>query len=62
MTDTARPDLDLTISRIIRAPRPVVWRAWTDPASFEQWCPRAVAVPGRRHGTTPGRGVHDPDQ
>ncbi|AHK30754.1 hypothetical protein OPAG_03861 [Rhodococcus opacus PD630] len=37
MTDTARPDLDLTISRIIRAPRPVVWRAWTDPASFEQW-------------------------
>lgn len=32
-----RPDLDLTISRTIRAPRAVVWRAWTEPASFEQW-------------------------
>jgi uncharacterized protein YndB with AHSA1/START domain len=31
------PDLDLTISRVIKAPRPVVWNAWTDPASFEQW-------------------------
>ena len=30
-------ELDLTISRIIRAPRRVVWNAWTDPASFEQW-------------------------
>ncbi|MBC2644010.1 MULTISPECIES: SRPBCC family protein [unclassified Rhodococcus (in: high G+C Gram-positive bacteria)] len=37
MTDTARPDLDLTISRIIKAPRTAVWRAWTDPARFEQW-------------------------
>jgi len=31
------PDLDLTISRIIKAPRSLVWSAWTDPASFEQW-------------------------
>lgn len=31
------PDLDLTISRVIKAPRTVVWSAWTDPASFEQW-------------------------
>jgi uncharacterized protein YndB with AHSA1/START domain len=31
------PALDLTISRVIRAPRSVVWRAWTDPAQFEQW-------------------------
>jgi uncharacterized protein YndB with AHSA1/START domain len=31
------PDLDLTISRVIKAPRAVVWSAWTDPASFEQW-------------------------
>ena len=30
-------ELDLTISRVIKAPRDAVWNAWTDPASFEQW-------------------------
>ena len=30
------PDLDLTISRVIRAPRDAVWRAWTDPARLER--------------------------
>lgn len=28
---------DLYINRIIRAPREVIWNAWTDPRSFEQW-------------------------
>jgi len=28
---------DLTISRIIKAPRAAIWRAWTDPAAFEKW-------------------------
>jgi uncharacterized protein YndB with AHSA1/START domain len=37
MIQSSNPDLDLTISRIIKAPRPVVWNAWTDRASFEQW-------------------------
>lgn len=31
------PDLDLTISRLIKVPRSVIWHAWTDPARFEQW-------------------------
>lgn len=31
------PDLDLTLTRIIRAPRQVVWEAWTDPVKLEQW-------------------------
>lgn len=31
------PDLDLTVKRIIRAPRKAVWEAWTDPASLAQW-------------------------
>lgn len=33
----SRPEFDLTISRVIKAPRHVVWNAWTDQASFEQW-------------------------
>lgn len=37
MTPQVDPSLDLTIARVIRAPRAVVWSAWTDPASFEQW-------------------------
>lgn len=31
------PDLDLTLQRIIRAPRADIWRAWTDPAHLERW-------------------------
>jgi uncharacterized protein YndB with AHSA1/START domain len=37
MTDTFNPDLDLKISRIIRAPKRLVWNAWTDKTSLEQW-------------------------
>jgi len=31
------PELDLTLERVIRAPRAAVWLAWTDPSRFEQW-------------------------
>ncbi|MCU1486729.1 MAG: polyketide cyclase [Actinomycetia bacterium] len=31
------PDLDLTVQRVIRAPRDVVWKAWTDPSRLERW-------------------------
>ena len=31
------PDLDLTLRRVLRAPRTAVWKAWTDPARFERW-------------------------
>jgi len=37
MSQSPDPDLDLTISRVIKASRSVVWSAWTDRASFEQW-------------------------
>jgi uncharacterized protein YndB with AHSA1/START domain len=30
-------NLDLGLERIIRAPRPAVWAAWTDPASLALW-------------------------
>jgi uncharacterized protein YndB with AHSA1/START domain len=44
MSASVQPDLDLTISRIIHAPRSAVWAAWTDRASFEQWWVPAPAV------------------
>jgi uncharacterized protein YndB with AHSA1/START domain len=31
------PELDLTIERVIHAPRRNVWRAWTQPELLEQW-------------------------
>ncbi|MBL8578266.1 MAG: SRPBCC family protein [Mesorhizobium sp.] len=37
MTFSENPDLDLKISRIIRAPVAKVWDAWTDPRKLEQW-------------------------
>ncbi|WPB79867.1 SRPBCC family protein [Archangium violaceum] len=37
MSPSVNPELDLTISRVIKAPRSAIWRAWTDRASFEQW-------------------------
>jgi uncharacterized protein YndB with AHSA1/START domain len=37
MIRPSHDELDLTISRVIKAPRRVVWNAWSDPASFEQW-------------------------
>lgn len=36
-TRAVHQDLDLTLQRVIRAPRGTVWRAWTDPALLEQW-------------------------
>jgi uncharacterized protein YndB with AHSA1/START domain len=31
------PDLDLSLQRVIRAPRETVWRAWTDPSQLARW-------------------------
>ncbi|MCU1551538.1 MAG: polyketide cyclase [Glaciihabitans sp.] len=38
------PDLDLTLQRVIRAPRAVVWRAWTDPSRLAQWWTPAPTI------------------
>ncbi|WP_213813981.1 SRPBCC family protein [Glaciihabitans sp. dw_435] len=44
MTDRIDPALDLSISRVIHAPRNAVWTAWTTPETFEQWWIPAPAV------------------
>ncbi|WP_415971918.1 SRPBCC family protein [Rhodococcus sp. 077-4] len=38
------PSLDLTISRVIAAPRASVWSAWIDPSKFEKWWIPAPAL------------------
>lgn len=37
MTTLPNPDFDLSITRIIKAPRSAVWSAWADPVRFAQW-------------------------
>jgi uncharacterized protein YndB with AHSA1/START domain len=49
------PDLDLSLDRIIRAPRSVVWDAWTDPASLASWwLPAPTQCRVERLDTVPG--------
>jgi uncharacterized protein YndB with AHSA1/START domain len=52
------PDLDLTLERIIRAPRAAVWSAWTDPSSFEKWwIPAPTVCRVERLEVRPGGGL-----
>jgi uncharacterized protein YndB with AHSA1/START domain len=49
------PDLDLRIERIIRAPRTVVWDAWTDRESLAVWwLPAPTRCRVDRLDTVPG--------
>lgn len=53
------PDPDLVISRLVRAPRATVWRAWTDPALLVQWwCPRPWTTDLRAFELKPGGAFH----
>ena len=38
------PDLDLSLRRVIRAPRDVVWNAWTDASKLARWWVPAPTV------------------
>ena len=63
MIQVPNPDLDLTIARVIKAPRSVIWSAWTDPRSFEQWwIPRAGQVQSPGDGSPPRRLARDADE
>lgn len=37
MSFIENPDLDLKISRVIKAPVAAIWDAWTDPRKLEKW-------------------------
>ena len=50
---------DLVISRLVRAPRATLWRAWTDPQLLKQWwCPRPWTTDVRAFDLRPGGGFH----
>jgi uncharacterized protein YndB with AHSA1/START domain len=50
---------DLVISRLVRAPRAVLWRAWTDPALLKEWwCPRPWTTQVRAMDLRPGGAFH----
>ncbi|MEO0912228.1 MAG: SRPBCC family protein [Pseudomonadota bacterium] len=57
---------DLTVTRIIRAPRERVWRAWADPEQFVRWwAPAPVKTVSNKHELYAGGGfdttMHLPD-
>jgi uncharacterized protein YndB with AHSA1/START domain len=46
---------ELILTRIIGAPRPVVWRCWTDPVLLMEWyCPRPWRVTDADFDLRPG--------
>ena len=50
---------DLVISRLLRAPRATVWRAWTEPALLKQWwCPQPWTTEVRAFDLRPGGAFH----
>jgi uncharacterized protein YndB with AHSA1/START domain len=52
------PDLDLELSRIIRAPQSAVWRAWTNPDELRRWfIPAPTVLRVDRLDVLPGGGL-----
>lgn len=48
---------DLTVSRIIKAPRSAVWKAWKDPKHFVKWwAPAPVITHSHKHEFFAGGG------
>ena len=50
---------DLVISRLLKAPRAKVWRAWSDPQLLRQWwCPKPWTTEVRAFDMRPGGAFH----
>jgi uncharacterized protein YndB with AHSA1/START domain len=50
---------DLVISRLVRAPRAKLWKAWTDPALLKEWwCPKPWTSEVRAFELRPGGAFH----
>jgi uncharacterized protein YndB with AHSA1/START domain len=52
-------DLDLQISRVLRAPRAALWRAWTEPDLLQRWwCPKPWTTQVVEFDPCPGGAFH----
>ena len=52
------PALDLRLTRVIRAPRARIWKAWTDPADLARWfLPAPTQCRVERLEAVPGGGL-----
>lgn len=50
---------DLIISRVLRAPRAALWRAWSDPSLLKEWwCPKPWITEIRAFDLQPGGAFH----
>ncbi len=50
---------DLSITRLLKAPRAKVWRAWSDPVLLAQWwCPKPWVTDVRAFDLRPGGDFH----
>lgn len=48
-------ETELTISRLVDAPRAAVWRAWSEPENLEEWwCPRPRRAEFQQFDMRPG--------
>lgn len=53
------PDHDLVISRLLKAPRAALWRAWTEPEHLKEWwCPKPWVTEVRAFELRPGGAFH----
>ena len=56
---SSKQDLDLEISRVLKAPRDLVWKAWTDPSHLrEWWCPKPWTTEVLAFDLAPGGAFH----
>ena len=52
-------ELDLVITRLVRAPRTLLWEAWSNPEHLKQWwCPRPWATEVLAFDFRPGGAFH----
>jgi uncharacterized protein YndB with AHSA1/START domain len=52
-------DFDLEISRLLRVPRALAWKAWSDPEHLRQWwCPKPWTTEVLAFDLRPGGGFH----
>lgn len=55
----ANNEFDLVISRCLRAPRALVWKAWTDPVHLKEWwCPKPWTTEVLAFELVPGGSFH----